>query len=86
MVCSLKGYKCRIVSNDAVAQEKLRTMSIFGAQLELEKVRKDGWKRRGVEWDEENNGHKDMGTEEDGEEEKAFTLGRTEELGKRKES
>lgn len=34
-VCAVKGYRCRIVSNDAVAKEKLRTMEIFGAELEV---------------------------------------------------
>src|SRR5437773_4147890 len=34
-VCAVKGYRCRIVSNDAVAQEKLRSMEIFGAELEV---------------------------------------------------
>lgn len=36
-VCAAKGYRFRVVSNDAVAQEKLRTMQAFGAELELEK-------------------------------------------------
>jgi len=36
-VCAVKGYRFRVVSNDAVAQEKLRTMQAFGAELELEK-------------------------------------------------
>ncbi len=34
-VCAAKGYRCRIVSNDAVASEKLRAMEIFGAELEV---------------------------------------------------
>jgi cysteine synthase len=34
-VCAVKGYRCRIVSNDAVAKEKLRSMQIFGAELEV---------------------------------------------------
>ena len=34
-VCSLKGYPLRIVSSDAFAREKLRTMEVFGAELEL---------------------------------------------------
>jgi cysteine synthase A len=34
-VCAVKGYRCRIVCNDAVAPEKLRSMEIFGAQLEV---------------------------------------------------
>ena len=32
-VCAVKGYRCHIVSNDAVAKEKLRSMEAFGAQL-----------------------------------------------------
>jgi cysteine synthase A len=34
-VCAVKGYRCRIVCNDAVAKEKLRSMQIFGAELEV---------------------------------------------------
>src|SRR5262249_52580990 len=34
-VCAVKGYRCRIVCNDAVAREKLRSMEIFGAELEV---------------------------------------------------
>src|SRR5262249_36767898 len=34
-VCAVKGYRCRIVCNDAVAREKLRSMQIFGAELEV---------------------------------------------------
>jgi len=34
-VCAVKGYRCRIVSSDAVAKEKLRSMQIFGAELEV---------------------------------------------------
>ena len=34
-VCAVKGYRCRIVSNDAVAKEKLRAMEAFGAELEI---------------------------------------------------
>ena len=34
-VCAVKGYRCRIVSNDAVAKEKLRAMEVFGAELEV---------------------------------------------------
>ena len=34
-MCAVKGYRCRIVSNDAVAKEKLRSMEIFGAELEI---------------------------------------------------
>jgi cysteine synthase A len=35
-VCAAKGYPFRVVCSDAFAQEKLRTMEAFGAQLELE--------------------------------------------------
>ena len=34
-VCAVKGYRCRIVTNDAVALEKRRSMEIFGADLEV---------------------------------------------------
>jgi cysteine synthase len=34
-VCALKGYPVRIVSSDAFAPEKIRTMEAFGAQVEL---------------------------------------------------
>ena len=34
-VCSIKGYPLRIVSSDAFAEEKLRTMRIFGADVEV---------------------------------------------------
>lgn len=34
-VCAAKGYPCRIVSNDAVAKEKLQSIVAFGGQLEL---------------------------------------------------
>src|SRR4029453_19453740 len=34
-VCALKGYPLRIVSSDAFALEKLRTMEAFGADVEL---------------------------------------------------
>jgi cysteine synthase A len=34
-VCALKGYPLRIVSSDAFAQEKIRTMEAFGADVEL---------------------------------------------------
>jgi cysteine synthase len=34
-VCALKGYPLRIVSSDAYAKEKLRTMEAFGAELEV---------------------------------------------------
>lgn len=34
-VCSVKGYPLRIVTSDAFAAEKLRTMEAFGAELEV---------------------------------------------------
>jgi cysteine synthase A len=34
-VCAVKGYRCRIVCNDAVALEKRRSMELFGAELEV---------------------------------------------------
>ncbi len=34
-VCAVKGYPLRIVSSDAFAVEKLRTMQAFGAKVEL---------------------------------------------------
>jgi len=34
-VCSVKGYPLRIVSSDAFALEKIRTMRAFGADVEL---------------------------------------------------
>ena len=34
-VCAVKGYPLRIVSSDAFAQEKIRTMQAFGADVEL---------------------------------------------------
>src|SRR5688572_21938984 len=34
-VCAVKGYRCRIVCNDAVAWEKRRSMQVFGAELEV---------------------------------------------------
>lgn len=34
-VCTLKGYPLRIVTSDAFAPEKLRTMEAFGADLEV---------------------------------------------------
>src|SRR5216110_2281216 len=34
-VCAVKGYRCRIVCNDAVALEKRRSMQVFGAELEV---------------------------------------------------
>jgi cysteine synthase A len=34
-VCAVKGYPLRIVSSDAFAEEKIRTMQAFGADVEL---------------------------------------------------
>jgi len=34
-VCAIKGYPLRIVSSDAFAVEKVRTMQAFGAEVEL---------------------------------------------------
>jgi cysteine synthase len=34
-VCALKGYPLRIVTSDAFAREKLKTMEAFGAQVEV---------------------------------------------------
>jgi cysteine synthase len=34
-VCAVKGYPLRIVSSDAFAEEKIRTMRAFGAEVEL---------------------------------------------------
>jgi cysteine synthase len=34
-VCAVKGYPLRIVSSDAFATEKIRTMQAFGAEVEL---------------------------------------------------
>jgi cysteine synthase len=34
-VCALKGYPLRIVTSDAFAMEKIRTMQAFGAQVEV---------------------------------------------------
>lgn len=34
-VCGVKGYRFRVVSSNAFAPEKLRTMAAFGAQVEL---------------------------------------------------
>ena len=35
MVCAVKGYPLRIVSSDAFAAEKIKTMRAFGADVEL---------------------------------------------------
>jgi cysteine synthase A len=34
-VCAIKGYRFRVVSSDAFAVEKLRTMQVFGAELHI---------------------------------------------------
>jgi cysteine synthase len=34
-VCTVKGYRFRVVSSDAFAEEKLRTMKVFGAELHI---------------------------------------------------
>lgn len=35
MVCAAKGYRCVLLSSDAFAEEKLRTMRAFGAELRI---------------------------------------------------
>jgi cysteine synthase len=35
MVCAVKGYRCVLLSSDAFAEEKLRTMRAFGAELRV---------------------------------------------------
>lgn len=35
LICAVKGYRFQVVSSDAFAQEKLRTMEAFGADLEI---------------------------------------------------
>jgi cysteine synthase len=35
LVCAVKGYPLRIVTSDAFAAEKIRTMEAFGAELEV---------------------------------------------------
>jgi cysteine synthase A len=42
MVCAAKGYSCVLLSSDAFAEEKLRTMRAFGAELRI--VPSDGGK------------------------------------------
>ena len=34
-VCAVKGYRFRVVSSDAFAEEKLQTMNVFGAELDI---------------------------------------------------
>jgi cysteine synthase A len=36
-VCAVKGYRFRVVSSDAVAAEKRRSMQVFGAELDIVK-------------------------------------------------
>lgn len=36
-VCAAKGYRFRVVSSDAIAAEKLRSMQVFGAELDIVK-------------------------------------------------
>src|SRR5437773_4964515 len=36
-VCAVKGYRCRLVTNDVVALDQRRRMEIFGAEGELVK-------------------------------------------------
>jgi cysteine synthase A len=42
MVCAVKGYRCVLLSSDAFAEEKLRTMRAFGAEVRI--VPSDGGK------------------------------------------
>jgi cysteine synthase A len=42
MVCAVKGYKAVLLSSDAFAEEKLRTMRAFGADVRI--VKSDGGK------------------------------------------
>lgn len=35
MICATRGYKAHFVSSDAFAEEKLQTMRVFGAELEI---------------------------------------------------
>jgi cysteine synthase len=35
MVCAVKGYRCLLLCSDAFAEEKLRTMRAFGAELRI---------------------------------------------------
>jgi cysteine synthase A len=35
MICAMKGYRAHFVSSDAFSEEKLQTMRVFGAKLEL---------------------------------------------------
>jgi cysteine synthase A len=42
MVCAARGFRCVLLSSDAFAEEKLRTMRAFGAELRL--IPSDGGK------------------------------------------
>src|SRR3990172_9941655 len=42
MVCAAKGYRCTLLSSDAFAEENLRAMRAFGAELRM--VPSDGGK------------------------------------------
>src|SRR5512142_2521902 len=35
LVCAVKGYPFHVVSSDAFAREKLETMNVFGAELDI---------------------------------------------------
>src|SRR5690349_13005781 len=35
MVCAIKGYKAHLISSDAFSEEKLQTMRVFGAHVEV---------------------------------------------------
>jgi cysteine synthase A len=35
MVCAYKGYQCILLSSDAFAEEKLKTMRVFGAEVRI---------------------------------------------------
>jgi cysteine synthase len=35
MICAVKGYKAHFVSSDAFSEEKLKTMRLFGAEIEI---------------------------------------------------
>src|SRR5512137_2613309 len=35
MVCAKKGYRAHFVTSDAFAEEKIQTMRIFGAEVEI---------------------------------------------------
>jgi cysteine synthase A len=41
-VCAVKGYKLKAVSSDAFAKEKLQTIKLFGAELDI--IKSDGGK------------------------------------------